>query len=94
MVRAVLFDPFETLVTESLTRPPGVSSLASKLGCEREAFRMHWQALRPAMIIGRMTFRQAVTEITTRRRCPVDDVALCCLCDERIQTQGVTFRAD
>src|SRR5688572_27378263 len=29
MLRAVLFDLYETLVTESLTRPAGVSSLAS-----------------------------------------------------------------
>lgn len=44
MVKAVLLDVFETLITESRTRPPGVSSLAPALGCEHEAFRLESSA--------------------------------------------------
>src|SRR5438067_7380251 len=64
----VLFDLFETLVTESVTRPFSVSSLASEFGCECEAFRTQWKAVRPAVILGRLSFRQALRDIATRDR--------------------------
>src|SRR5919112_2830023 len=91
MVRAVLFDLFETLITESRTRPPGVSSLASELGCEREAFRRHWKALRPTVLIGRLSFRQALKDITTRLGNPAQDARLQHLCDERVRTKAQPF---
>ena len=91
MVKAVLFDLFETLITESRTRPPGVSSLAPALGCEREAFRRHWKALRPAVTIGRLSFRQALSDITTRLGSPADDLTLQHLCNERVRTKAEPF---
>jgi HAD superfamily hydrolase (TIGR01509 family) len=91
MVRAVLFDLFETLITESGTRPPGVSSRASELGCEREAFRNHWKSLRPAVTIGRLSFRQALSDITTMLGSPADEMTLRRLCDERARTKARPF---
>jgi putative hydrolase of the HAD superfamily len=91
MVKAVLFDLFETLITESRTRPPGVSSLAPALGCEREAFRTHWKPLRPAVTIGRLSFRQALSDITTRLGTPADDLILQHLCDDRVRTKAEPF---
>jgi HAD superfamily hydrolase (TIGR01549 family) len=91
MVNAVLFDLFETLITESRTRPPGVSSLARALGCDREAFRGHWKALRPAVTLGRLSFRQALSDMTTRLGRPADDRTLQQLCDDRIRTKAEPF---
>lgn len=91
MVKAVLFDLFETLITESSTRPPGVSSLAPALGCERDAFRRQWKALRPAVTIGRLSFRQALSDITTRLGSPADDLNLQHLSDERVRTKAAPF---
>ena len=91
MVKAVLFDLFETLITESRTRPPGVSSLAPSLGCERDQFRRLWKALRPAVIDGRLSFRQAIADITTRMGNPADEVALQQVCDARVRTKAVPF---
>jgi HAD superfamily hydrolase (TIGR01549 family) len=88
MVEAVLFDLFETLITESSTRPPGVSSLAPTLGCERDAFRRHWKALRPEVAIGRLSFRQALGEITTTLGSPADDATLQRLSEERARTKA------
>jgi putative hydrolase of the HAD superfamily len=64
-VRAILFDLFETLITESGTRPAGVSSLAPRLGCDRAAFRARWKAVRPAVLIGRVPFCQALSGIAS-----------------------------
>ena len=91
MVKAVLFDLFETLVTESRTRPAGVSSLAPDLGCERTAFRRHWKALRPAVQIGRLSFGQALRDITTTLGSHADDAAIERICDERIRAKRGPF---
>jgi hypothetical protein len=65
VLRAILFDLYETLITESGSRPEGVSSLGPALGCERAAFRIKWRALRPAVTVGRLSFRQALRDIAT-----------------------------
>jgi HAD superfamily hydrolase (TIGR01549 family) len=91
MVRAVLFDLFETLITESRTRPPGVSSLAPALGCDRDAFRSQWHALRPAVMIGRLSFRQALSDIATSLGGAPDDLVLQQLCDQRVRTKAEPF---
>jgi putative hydrolase of the HAD superfamily len=91
MVKAVLFDLFETLITESGTPPPGVSSLAAGLGCERDAFRRQWKALRPAVMVGRLSFRQALSDITTSLGSPAEEVTLQHLCEERVRTKAEHF---
>jgi putative hydrolase of the HAD superfamily len=91
MVRAVLFDLFETLITESGTRRAGVSSLASGLGCEQEAFRWQWRALRHTVTVGRVSFRQALSDVAARLGSHPDDATLQRLCDERIRTKREPF---
>ena len=91
MVKAVLFDLFETLITESRTRPSGVSSLAPTFGCERDAFRRQWKALRPAVTTGRLSFRQALSDITTILGSPTRDLTLQQLCDQRVRTKAEPF---
>jgi putative hydrolase of the HAD superfamily len=91
MVRAVLFDLFETLITESGIRRTGVSSLAAGLGCEREAFGALWRAVRPAVMIGRVSFRQALSDIAARLGSRADDATLQRMCDERIAATGEAF---
>jgi HAD superfamily hydrolase (TIGR01509 family) len=91
MVKAVVFDLFETLITESRTQPAGVSSLAPDLGCERRAFRGQWKALRPAVMTGRVSFRQALSDITTRLGSHAEDAILQRMCDQRIRAKGEPF---
>ena len=91
MVKAVLFDLFETLITECRSQPPGVSSLAQDLGCEQAVFRRHWKALRPAVMVGRVSFRQALSDITTRLGSHADDATLQRMCDERIRAKAEPF---
>jgi HAD superfamily hydrolase (TIGR01549 family) len=91
MVKAVLFDLFETLVTESRTRPPGVSSLAPSLGCERDAFRREWKARRPDVTTGRLSFRQAIKDITSTLGCPADESTLQRICEQRLRAKAEPF---
>jgi putative hydrolase of the HAD superfamily len=91
MLRAVLFDLFETLITESRAQPAGVSSLASELGCEREAFRRQWKALRPTVTVGEMSFRRALRVIATRLGSHAEEVTLQRLCNERTNAKAEPF---
>jgi len=91
LVRAILFDLFETLITESRTRPPGVSSLGPALGCERAAFRVQWKALRPAVMVGRLSFRQALINIATRLGGHADEDTLQRVTEERIRVKAEPF---
>jgi FMN phosphatase YigB (HAD superfamily) len=91
MLQAILFDLFETLITESQTRPAGMSALAASLGCEREIFRTEWKRLRPAAMTGRVTLRQALSHIATTAGSDVDGVTLDRLCDERARIKAEPF---
>jgi putative hydrolase of the HAD superfamily len=91
MVEAVLFDLYETLITESATRPAGVSSHASELGCDREAFRRRWKALRPAVTVGRMSFHEALRQITTGLGRPAEDEVLRQLSEARLRAKAEPF---
>jgi HAD superfamily hydrolase (TIGR01509 family) len=91
MLKAVLFDLFETLVTESLTQPAGVSSLAAEFGCEREAFRRRWKALRPAVIVGHVSFRHALEDIVSTLGRRAEAATLERLCAERTHTKAKAF---
>ena len=91
MLRAVLFDLFETLVTESLIQPAGVSSLAAEFGCEREPFRRRWRALRPAVTVGQVSFGQALKDIASTLGRHAGDATLERLCAVRTRTKAKPF---
>jgi HAD superfamily hydrolase (TIGR01509 family) len=63
MIAAVLFDLFETLVSESETRPARASSLGEALGLDPVAFRTEWKAHRPLVVRGELSFGDALTAI-------------------------------
>jgi putative hydrolase of the HAD superfamily len=91
MPRAIVFDLFETLITESGVRAAGVSSSASLFGCEREPFRREWKLLRPAVVLGRLSFREALKEIAARIGGRTDDTALWQVYEDRIRVKAVPF---
>jgi putative hydrolase of the HAD superfamily len=91
MIAAVLFDLFETLITESRTQPPGVSAFAPELGCEREAFRRQWKVYRPEVVVGRSSFRQALAEIATALGRQPEEATLHRMWRDRIRTKAEPF---
>lgn len=91
MARAVLFDLFETLITESRTRPLGASSLGPELGCDGEAFRAQWRACRPDVANGRVSLRQALAEIVRRLGRQPEEATLQRVCEDRIRAKGAPF---
>ena len=91
MTSAVLFDLYETLVTESGIRPTRASSLAAVLGLEQDAYRREWKARRPAVVRGQMSFAEALTEISQTLSGDVDPVAVQSICQQRIREKAVVY---
>ena len=91
MPRAILFDLFETLITESRDPPRGVSSLAPELECVREAFRAQWKTRRPAVTAGRLSFRDALGDIVITLGGHADEVVLRRICDDRVRAKARAF---
>ena len=91
MIRAVLFDLFETLITESPDSSTRASSLGAALGLEQEAFRVEWRARRPRVVLGEMSFRNALTEISTTLIGTVDASAVQRVCEQRIREKAAAY---
>jgi putative hydrolase of the HAD superfamily len=91
MVKAILFDLFETLITESGSVPTRASSLGPDLGCEREAFRIEWRAVRPHVKVGRLSFREALGNIATRLGGHGDPAVVQRLLDARMREKAELF---
>jgi HAD superfamily hydrolase (TIGR01509 family) len=65
MVKAVVFDLFETLVTQSGTAVPRAGALGAALGLDAIAYRKEWKRLRPLVLRGELTFADALTKVGT-----------------------------
>jgi putative hydrolase of the HAD superfamily len=92
MVAAVLFDLYETLVTETGIRPTRASSLAAALGVEREAYRREWKARRPRIVTGELSFGDALTDICLELTTTVNKAAITDIRDQRIREKADVFR--
>jgi putative hydrolase of the HAD superfamily len=93
MINAVLFDLYETLVTESPLRPTRASSLASALGLEREAYRKEWKARRPRIVVGTLSFADALTEISEALGGTANKTAIHDICEQRIREKEAACSA-
>jgi HAD superfamily hydrolase (TIGR01509 family) len=91
MITAVLFDLFETLITESGIQPTRASSLAPALGLERDAYRKEWKMRRPSVLRGQMSFAEALTEISQTLLGRADQVAIQGICQQRIREKAAAY---
>jgi len=76
VIAAVLFDLYETLVTERHATPVRASSLGERLGLDATAFRLAWRPQRSRVIRGQVSFAEALLEVGVRlgRRLDVEQV--------------------
>jgi putative hydrolase of the HAD superfamily len=91
MITAVLFDLFETLITESGMQPTRASHLAPILGLERDAYRKEWKVRRPSIVRGQMAFAEALTEISETLTGRADQAAIQGICRQRIREKTVAY---
>jgi HAD superfamily hydrolase (TIGR01509 family) len=91
MIAAVLFDLYETLITESALRPTRASSLASTLGVEEKAYRAEWKKRRPRIVRGDMSFVDALAEISQSLTGQVDVATIQRIRGERIREKAAAY---
>jgi putative hydrolase of the HAD superfamily len=91
MIKAVLFDLYETLITESHLAPTRASSLADALGLERQAYRAEWKSRRPRIVVGELSFADALTEVSQTLVGTVDTVAVQQICQQRTREKAAAF---
>ena len=63
MVSAILFDLYETLVTEREANPTRASSLGERLGLNGTDFHKAWRPQRARVVRGQVSFADALLEI-------------------------------
>ncbi len=85
MIDAVVFDLYETLVTETHAQPTRASSLGPALGLDPRAYRPEWKARRPRIVTGELSFRDALIEISTKLTGNADESAIQHICEQRIR---------
>ena len=86
MIKAVIFDLYETLITEWVSRKYLSSQCARDLGIDPALFREMWNSHHHAMDTGRLTYRQVLTEILIAAGNTPDD-ALINACEKYILEQ-------
>jgi putative hydrolase of the HAD superfamily len=91
-VKAILFDLYETLITETDTAPPRASKLGPALGLDYNAFRKEWKQQRPRLVRGELTFTDALTEIGARLGAPLETTAVQRVREERMRAKEDAFR--
>ena len=85
MIQAVLFDLFETLITEAGLPVRRASSLAAELGVNEDAYRQLWRSRRRDIVLGRASFRDTLAQIVRTLGSPPDDRVVEHLRSERME---------
>jgi hypothetical protein len=88
---AILFDLYETLVTERHATPVRALSLAEHLGCDGPLFRKAWKAQRPRVIRGQVSFADALLEIGTSLGRTLNPAVVHSVCEERCREKSALF---
>ena len=90
-VKAILFDLFETLVTESHVGPTRASTLGPALGLTPQEYRPAWKARRPRIVVGELSFAEALTDISMVLLGTADAATIERLCLLRIQEKQIAY---
>jgi HAD superfamily hydrolase (TIGR01509 family) len=91
MIKAVIFDLYETLVTQSGTAVPRAGALGASFGLDATAYRREWKQLRPQTLRGQLTFQQALAEIGRRLEISIPADLIQRASDERIRANTEVF---
>jgi len=91
MIEVVLFDLYETLITESGLRPTRASSLAASLGLEDRAYRTEWKKMRPRIIRGQVSVAEALRDISQTLSGRADAGVISGICEQRIREKAAAY---
>ncbi len=92
--KAVIFDLFETLVTEWGHKKYTKSEMSSDLGIERETFDIYWDEKEEERYLGSMSFEDSILYVCEKCGKSVDNSLLSAIADKRIKTKSACFDSE
>jgi putative hydrolase of the HAD superfamily len=90
-IKAVLFDLYETLVTERGLDVPRAGKLGPTFGIPTERFRPVWKAHRRRIVRGELTFRAALFDIGAQLNVPMDPAVVDRVCEDRLRAKRMVM---
>lgn len=89
--KAIIFDLFETLITEWGHKKYTKNEMCSDLGIERGAFNLYWEEKEQERYIGKIDFMDSVLYVCEKCGKQIDDSTLEAIIDKRIKTKSMCF---
>ena len=89
--QAVVFDLFETLITEWGHKKYLKSEMCADLGIDRERFDNFWENQEEARYLGEVSFEESVRYVCEQCGLTVGGAALARMLDKRVQTKSACF---
>ena len=89
--KAVIFDLFETLITEWGHKKYTKNEMCADLGIERKIFDIYWEEKEQERYIGKMTFEDSILYACKNCGKHVDNLLLSDIVDKRMTTKSKCF---
>lgn len=89
--RAIIFDLFETLITEWGHKKYTKNEMCSDLGIEREEFDLYWEEKEQERYLGKIDFVDSIRYVCEKCGIQIDDSILTAITDKRIKTKSTCF---
>lgn len=89
--KAVIFDLFETLITEWGHKKYTKNEMCSDLGIEREKFDIYWNEKEKERYSGEISFTDSILYVCEKCSKQIDDLTLSGIIDKRIRTKSLCF---
>ena len=89
--KLVIFDLFETLITEWGHKKYTKNELCADLGIERTEFDVFWDEKKHDRYIGSMSFEDSIIYVSKKCGKYVDNTTISTILDKRIKTKAVCF---
>ncbi len=89
--KAVMFDMFETLITEWGHEKYTKSKMCSDLGIKRELFDLYWEEKEKDRYSGKISFADSILYVCERCNKEIDSSTLDYISDKRIKTKSACF---
>ena len=89
--KVVIFDLFETLITEWGHKKYTKNEMCADLGVERTEFDIYWDEKEQDRYIGSMSFEDSILYVSEKCKKTVDNTTISNIIDRRIKTKSVCF---
>ena len=89
--KAVIFDLYETLITEWGHKKYTKKDMSADLGVEREIFDMYWDEKEQERYVGEINFEDSILYVCKSCGKCIDNLMLSSVVDKRIKTKSACF---